>query len=77
VAHGTIKTIRLAKLYGFIQPAGGEGEVFFYHAVVKGSFSKLREGDVVEYELDNSPVEGIRLKGPRARRVQKILGGDQ
>jgi len=48
---GTVKWFNAAKGYGFIQPQGGDKDVFVHiSAVERAGLSDLKEGQVVEYE---------------------------
>ncbi len=64
--RGTIKKIN-ANGYGFITPEGGEKDVFFHaNDVMNEGFAELNEGDVVEFEMGESP------KGPKATDVTLV-----
>ncbi len=67
MSQGTIKKIVADRGFGFI--SGEQGDLFFHRSsVVETIFDDLREGQVVEYELDQSdPGQG---KGPRASSVK-------
>ena len=62
---GTIRTLRVDKGFGFIE--GETGEQYFFHqsAIYGEGIADLREGDGVEFEIDQSP------KGPRAASVRR------
>ena len=63
--QGTIKK-KLDKGFGFIAVEGQEKEVFFHsNSLVGVTFDAIREGDVVTFEIEDSP------KGPNAVNVQK------
>jgi cold shock CspA family protein len=63
---GTIKTLRADKGFGFIRDSGGK-EVFFHSSVIYGEgIDNLREGDGVEFD-----VEEAGPKGPRATNVRR------
>jgi CspA family cold shock protein len=63
---GTIKTLRTEKGFGFIRDASGK-EVFFHSSAIYGEgIDMLREGDGVEFELDEGGA-----KGPRASSVRR------
>lgn len=65
MAQGTIKKLVSDKGFGFI--SGDRGDVFFHHsAVVGGAFDTLREGQTVEYDVE----QGQGGKGPRAVNVK-------
>jgi CspA family cold shock protein len=64
--QGTIKKLVTEKNFGFISREGGEKDVFFHADKLNGvSFSDLREGDMVTFEVEDGP------KGPAATNVQK------
>jgi CspA family cold shock protein len=49
---GTVKWFNSLKGYGFIQPAGGGGDVFVHiSAVERAGLNSLNEGQTVEYEV--------------------------
>jgi CspA family cold shock protein len=49
---GTVKWFNPTKGYGFIQPTGGDKDVFVHiSAVERAGLSTLNEGQTVEYEL--------------------------
>ena len=65
VMTGTIKTLRADKGFGFIRDTSGK-EVFFHSSAIYGEgIDNLREGDGVEFDLEDSP------KGPRATNVRR------
>jgi CspA family cold shock protein len=69
MAQGIVKKLVSEKGFGFI--SGDRGELFFHRSsVIEGSFDSLREGQKVEYQVDNVD----RGKGPRAKDVKPILG---
>jgi CspA family cold shock protein len=62
---GSIKTLK-EKGFGFITPEGGDKDVFFHMDSLMGvQFNDLREGDMVTFEVEDSP------KGPRAVNVAR------
>ena len=62
---GTIRTLRADKGFGFIKGETGQ-EYFFHQSAIYGeSIADLREGDGVEFEVEESP------KGPRAANVKR------
>jgi CspA family cold shock protein len=63
--QGTIKKLVADKGFGFIK--GERGELFFHRSSVEGDgFTKLQEGQTVEY------TEGQGPKGPRAENVKPV-----
>jgi len=67
VAQGSIKKIVVEKGFGFIESQ--PNDMFFHHSVVEGTqFEELQEGQMVEFEFEDSP------KGPRATMVR--IAGD-
>lgn len=68
MATGTIAKIIDDKGFGFITPAdGGDKDLFFHARSVVGDviFDDMREGDTVEYEVEEGP------KGLAAVDVEK------
>ena len=62
---GKIRTLRVDKGFGFIKGESGQ-EYFFHQSAIYGeSISDLREGDGVEFDVEESP------KGPRAANVKR------
>jgi len=58
MAKGTVKWFSNQKGYGFITPEGdGESKDLFVHfsSIGGDGFKTLREGDVVEYEVQQGP----------------------
>lgn len=69
MSQGTIKKLVYDRGFGFI--SGDGPEVFFHKSAVEGiSFEELREGQAVEYELDQGQQQGRRNRGPRASAVR-------
>ncbi|PIU41245.1 MAG: cold-shock protein [Candidatus Omnitrophica bacterium CG07_land_8_20_14_0_80_42_15] len=67
MAQGTVKWFNDKKGYGFITPDGGGKDVFVHHASIQGEgFKTLKEGEKVEFEIENSP------KGEQAKNVTKL-----
>ena len=64
--QGTIKRLT-DKNFGFITQEGEEKDLFFHaNELVDVDFSQLSEGDVVSFEVTQSP------KGPAAVQVKKV-----
>jgi len=64
--QGTIKKLT-DKNFGFISQEGDEKDLFFHaNELVDVSFSDLREGDAVSFELTDTP------KGQAAVQVKKV-----
>ncbi len=62
---GTIKKLT-DKGFGFIKVEGQEKDLFFHSKSLVGvMFADLHEGDMVSFEVEDSP------KGPNAVNVQK------
>ncbi|MSO93653.1 MAG: cold-shock protein [Rhodospirillales bacterium] len=54
MATGTVKWFNPRKGYGFIQPEGGDKDVFVHiSAVERAGIGSLREGQRIQYELVN------------------------
>lgn len=65
---GTIKSLIAEKGFGFITPAEGGKDVFFHTSEVVGmQFTDLKIGDMVSFELTDSP------KGPKASQVTRYV----
>ncbi len=66
MATGTVKWFNESKGYGFITKDDG-GDVFVHYAEIKGEgFKTLKEGDRVNFEVEQGP------KGPKAVKVTKL-----
>ena len=63
VAQGTIKRVVKDKGFGFIRDDRGN-EFFFHRSSVDGDFTRLNEGQHVDFDEEPSP------KGPRAGHVR-------
>lgn len=62
--QGTIKRVVRDRGFGFIRSTEGR-EVFFHRSSLQGlNFDTLKEGDTVEFEIEDGP------KGPRAASVR-------
>ncbi len=67
MAAGKIKKLVHDKGFGFIDTGNG-GDIFFHHSSVQdGQFDSLREGQAVEYTVEQGG--GQKGKGPRAASV--------
>ena len=62
--EGTVKRW-LDRGFGFIGVEGQDDEVFVHHTSLDG-ISELREGQKVEFEIEDGP------KGPRAKNVKVV-----
>jgi len=62
--EGTVKRW-LDRGFGFIAVEGQDDEVFVHHTSLDG-ISELREGQKVEFEIEDGP------KGPRAKNVKVV-----
>ncbi len=73
MANGIIVSLR-DKGFGFIAPEGGpsNGDLFFHHTSVLGSFNDLREGQKVTYDQEPDPRDRTRQ---RAVNVTTTDGG--
>jgi len=66
MAKGKVKWFNDQKGYGFITPESGK-DVFVHHTAIQGEgFKTLREGQDVEFEIENGP------KGEQATKVDKL-----
>ena len=62
--QGTIKRVVRDRGFGFIRSAEGR-EIFFHRSSLQGlDFDALKEGDAVEFDVEDGP------KGPRAVAVR-------
>lgn len=65
MATGTVKWFSATKGYGFISPSDGGADVFaHFSAIQMDGFKTLKEGQAVEYEVQQGP------KGPQAHNIQ-------
>lgn len=64
---GVVKWFNQSRGYGFIVPNCGGNEVFaHYSAIDMDGFKTLREGQRVEFLMENGP------KGPEACRIRAL-----
>lgn len=66
--RGTIKWFSSKEGYGFIEPHEGEEDVFVHHSEVPDE--DLREGEEVEFEIEQTP-KGISAVD--VRRTHEVL----
>jgi CspA family cold shock protein len=65
MSKGTVKWFNESKGFGFITPSDGGKDVFVhFSAIQSGGFRTLKEGQEVEFEIENGP------KGPQATQVK-------
>jgi CspA family cold shock protein len=62
---GTVKWFNAAKGYGFIQRTTGEDVFVHYKSIEMEGFRTLKEGDSVEFDIEEGP------KGLQAVKVKK------
>jgi CspA family cold shock protein len=66
--NGTVKFFNGAKGFGFIQPDGGEKDVFVHATAVEAAGMRaLNEGDRVSFELEDDR----KGRGKQAAQLQK------
>ena len=59
MATGTVKFFNTQKGFGFIQPSDGSKDVFVHiSAVERAGMDDLREGQKVEFEIENDRKTG-------------------
>ena len=68
MTHGTIKTVREDRGFGFITPDNGNSDLFFHHtAVEEPTFEELREGQRVQFEPGQDPRDPSRQRATHVR----------
>lgn len=65
---GKIKKLIHDKGFGFIQPQSGADVFFHTSTVADGGFDRMREGQQVEFEIEQGGAKGGR--GPKASSVK-------
>ncbi|MCZ7647691.1 MAG: cold-shock protein [Planctomycetota bacterium] len=67
--RGKVKWFNDQKGYGFITPEDGGKDLFVHHSEIQAEgYRTLTEGQVVEYEVEQSD------KGPKATKVRPAAG---
>jgi len=65
---GTVKFFNTVKGYGFIQPVGGDKDVFVHATALEAAgINSLNEGDKVTFELEDDR----KSRGKQAGQIQK------
>jgi CspA family cold shock protein len=54
---GVVKRIMYDRNYGFVNVEGEEKEVFFHRSGVKEDFNDLKEGDEVEFDVEETDTD--------------------
>ena len=69
MAIGTVKWFNNAKGYGFLTPESGDQDVFIhYSAIDMDGYKTLKEGQTVEFELEEGP-KGLHAQHVHAANV--------
>jgi CspA family cold shock protein len=64
---GTVKWFSRMKGWGFIEPDGGDRDVFVhYESIIGEGFRNLEKGERVQFRVEDSP------KGPKAAQVSSL-----
>ena len=67
---GTVKGFSRMKGWGFIEPDGGDRDVFVhYESIVGDGFRKLEKGERVKFRIEDTP------RGPKAVDVMAAAAG--
>ena len=70
MASGTIKTLVRDRGFGFILVDGSTDEVFFHRSALQtGNFDVLKEGQIVEFDVEPDP------RDPRRKRAGNVRAG--
>lgn len=66
---GIVKWFNAGKGYGFLSPQEGGPDVFVHFSAIAGDgYKALKEGQLVEYEIESSS------KGMQAAKVRRLPG---
>lgn len=66
---GIVKWFNAGKGYGFLSPHEGGPDVFVHYSAIAGEgYKALKEGQLVEYEIESSS------KGMQAAKVRRLPG---
>ncbi len=63
---GTVKRIMYEKNFGFLSVEDEEKDIFFHRSGVKEEFDDLKDGDEVEFDLEDTD------RGPQATNIVKV-----